>query len=150
MRNLYQAEASAEIRERLARLSASNERQWGKMDVAQAMAHCGNALEGALGDVRPRRLFIGRLFGGMAKRAELGSDQPLRRNSPTSPELKISDARQLEMEKLRLLALIDRFVAGGPSACTTHPHSFFGPMTPEEWATLMYKHIDHHLRQFGA
>jgi transposase InsO family protein len=46
--------------------------------------------------------------------------------------------------------VIDRFVAAGPKSCTTHPHSFFGPLTPEEWAILMYKHLDHHLRQFGV
>jgi len=36
------------------------------------------------------------------------------------------------------------------SGCVAHPHSFFGRMTPDEWAVLMYKHVDHHLRQFGA
>jgi Protein of unknown function (DUF1569) len=44
------------------------------------------------------------------------------------------------------LALGDR----RPPGCTTHPHSFFGRMTADEWAILMYKHLDHHLRQFGA
>jgi LPS sulfotransferase NodH len=46
--------------------------------------------------------------------------------------------------------MIDRFVAAGPKGCTTHPHSFFGRLTAEEWAILMYKHLDHHLRQFGV
>jgi hypothetical protein len=49
-----------------------------------------------------------------------------------------------------LRGLIDRFVASGPAGCTNHPHSFFGRLTPEEWAILMYKHLDHHLRQFGV
>jgi hypothetical protein len=49
-----------------------------------------------------------------------------------------------------LYGVIDRFVAAGPKGCTTHPHSFFGPLTPQEWAILMYKHVDHHLRQFGV
>jgi len=51
---------------------------------------------------------------------------------------------------VRLAGLIDRFAAGGPAGCTQHPHSFFGPLTPDEWAILMYKHLDHHLRQFGV
>ena len=50
----------------------------------------------------------------------------------------------------RLLDWLDRFSAGGPAACTTQPHCFFGPMTPQEWATIGYKHLDHHLRQFNA
>jgi hypothetical protein len=56
----------------------------------------------------------------------------------------------MEAERSRLRGLIDRFAAAGPSGCTTHPHTFFGPLTPDEWAELMYKHVDHHLRQFGA
>jgi transposase InsO family protein len=46
--------------------------------------------------------------------------------------------------------MIDCFADAGPKGCTAHPHSLFGRLTPEEWATLMYKHVDHHLRQFGV
>jgi hypothetical protein len=62
----------------------------------------------------------------------------------------VRNERDIEVERTRLSELIDRFVAGGPATCTTHPHSFFGRLTPEEWSMLMYKHLDHHLRQFGA
>jgi len=50
----------------------------------------------------------------------------------------------------RTIDATDRFTAGGLGKCTTHPHCFFGKMTPMEWATLAYKHMDHHLRQFGV
>jgi len=49
-----------------------------------------------------------------------------------------------------LSALLERFFENGPRGCTKHPHAFFGQLTPEEWARLMYKHLDHHLRQFGV
>jgi hypothetical protein len=62
----------------------------------------------------------------------------------------IEDERELVKEKERLTATIDRFAAGGPRVCTAHPHAFFGKLTPQEWAILMYKHLDHHLRQFGV
>jgi LPS sulfotransferase NodH len=62
----------------------------------------------------------------------------------------VTDERDLEAERRRLLDLVERFAAAGPAGCTTHPHSFFGRLTPREWAVLMYKHLDHHLRQFGA
>jgi hypothetical protein len=120
------------------------------MTPAQAMAHCAVGMEWAVGDARPPRMFVGRLLGEVVKRRVVGDDAPLQRNSPTAPEMVVSDARDLERERERLLALLDRFVAGGPAQCTSHPHSFFGPMTPEECATLSYKHLDHHLRQFGA
>jgi len=54
------------------------------------------------------------------------------------------------VERGKLLGLIDRFAEGGAARCTTHPHAFFGKLTPGQWAELMYKHLDHHLRQFGA
>jgi hypothetical protein len=89
-------------------------------------------------------------MGWMVKPMALGNENPMRRNSPTVKSLVVADERHLETERQRLCGLIDRFVAGGPARCTKHPHSFFGPLKPEEWAELMYKHLDHHLRQFGA
>ena len=86
----------------------------------------------------------------VVKRLAIGNDQPIRRNTPTSPDLVVADERELESERRRLDRLIDRFAAAGPAGCTTHPHSFFGRLAPREWAVLMYKHLDHHLRQFGA
>jgi transposase InsO family protein len=74
----------------------------------------------------------------------------MRRNSPTQKSLVVADDRDLKMEQQRLSGLIDRFAAAGPHGCTKHPHSFFGHLTPQEWALLQYKHLDHHLRQFGA
>jgi LPS sulfotransferase NodH len=64
----------------------------------------------------------------------------MRRNSPTAKDLVVRDERDLDKERERLCGLIDRFAAAGPKGCTTHPHSFFGRLTPEEWAALMYKH----------
>src|SRR5262249_52736986 len=80
----------------------------------------------------------------------VGNDEELRRNSGTMNELVVRGERNLDAERVRLCSLIDRFVSGGPSVCTTHPHPFLGPLTPGEWAVLMYKHLDHHLRQFGV
>lgn len=69
---------------------------------------------------------------------------------PTMKTLIRNDERQFAEEQQSLIGWIDRFSAGGPERCTTHPHSFFGPMTPVEWAIMGYKHLDHHLRQFSV
>ena len=150
MRNMFVATEVEEIRGRLAHLRADSPRQWGTMNPAQVVAHCSAALEMAVGDTNPPRMFIGRVIGRVIKPKALGDDAPMRKNSPTAPLLIVGDDRDFERERKRLDALIDRFVAGGPAGCSTHPHCFFGPMTPQEWAILMYKHLDHHLRQFGA
>jgi hypothetical protein len=65
----------------------------------------------------------------------------------TVDEVKARMAK-LRPDSERLRASIERFAAGGPGVCTTHPHFFFGRLTPMEWSVLMYQHLDHHLRQF--
>jgi hypothetical protein len=150
MKNLFEPAKVKEVKERIAQLKPQSQRQWGKMNPAQAVAHCAAGLELALGIRTPPRLFLGRIIGGIIKPKALGDDQPMRRNSPKVKGLVVLDERDLEKERERLTGLIDRFAAAGPAGCTAHPHSFFGPLTPEEWAVLMYKHLDHHLRQFGV
>ena len=117
-------------------------------------AASGGALLGGFG-VGARGQDSAADVGGAALRVDceamaLRNDEPMRRNSPTVKGLVVQDERDLGMERERLLALIDRFAAAGPAGCTKHPHSFFGRLTPDEWAILMYKHLDHHLRQFGV
>lgn len=150
MKNLWQPDTVQELKDRLARLSPDTPRLWGKMTAAQAVAHCSIGMELALGDRRPPRMFIGRLIGGMIKAKAFQENEPMRRNSPTIPGFQVTDDRDLDLARDILCALIDRFAAAGPAGCTTHPHSFFGYLTPDEWSFWMYKHIDHHLQQFGV
>ena len=150
MKNLFDPSAAAETCARLASLRPDSQRQWGTMTPSQVLAHCSRAMEMAVGDRRPKRMFIGRLIGPIVKRLAIGDESPLRRNTPTAPDLVVSDAPDFIAEQNRLDVLVRRFAEGGPSAVTAHPHTFFGSMTPDEWSSLMYKHLDHHLRQFGA
>jgi len=150
VKNLFEAAAVEEVKERLAQLGPDCKRLWGKMNVGQMVAHCSAGLEMAVGDRIPPRILLGRIIGRLVKPLALGNDEPMRRNSPTTKDLLVQDERDLGTERERLRGLIDRFAAAGPGGCTKHPHSFFGRLTPEEWAELMYKHLDHHLRQFGV
>ena len=148
MKNLFEAATVEEVKGRMAQLRPDSERLWGKMNPAQAVAHCSAGLELAVGDRTPPRVLVGRIMGWIVKPLVLRNDEPMRRNSPTIKDLVVLDERDLGTERERLRGLIERFAACGPAGCTTHPHSFFGRLTPEEWAILMYKHLDHHLRQF--
>jgi len=150
MKNLFETATADEIKQRIGQLAPNSARQWGKMNVAQAMAHCAATMEWAVGERVEPRMFIGRIVGPLVKSKVLQDEAPMRRNAPTVKSLVVGDERDLAKERQRLCALIDRFSAGGPGGCTKHPHSFFGPLTPDEWARLMYKHLDHHLRQFGV
>jgi hypothetical protein len=148
MKNLFEAAAAEEVKERMVRLQPDSERLWGKMNPAQALAHCTAAMEMAMGKICPPRILIGRLLGPLAKKSVIVKGEPMRRNAMTDKSVLVTDERDFVVERVRLRESIDRFVAGGPGICTKHPHFFFGPLTPVEWAALMYQHLDHHLRQF--
>jgi len=150
MKNLFDPARVDEVKQRIAMLRPESERQWGTMSAPQAVEHCSRGLEMALGDKKPPRALLGRILGLLIKPKVFGNDEPMRRNTPTMKVLVVQDERDLAKERARLCGMIDRFVAAGPSGCTTHPHSFFGKLKAEEWAILMYKHLDHHLRQFGV
>ncbi|HLJ85529.1 MAG TPA: DUF1569 domain-containing protein [Candidatus Angelobacter sp.] len=150
VKNLFEPAAVAEVQQRIASMKSDSERQWGTMSPAQALAHCSASIAMALGDIREPRVFIGRLLGPLAKRSLLVRGEPMRRNALTPKSVEVRDNRNFASEQRRLSESVDLFASGGPERCSRHPHFFFGPLTPQEWATLMYVHLDHHLRQFGA
>jgi Protein of unknown function (DUF1569) len=149
MKNLFQRETVDEVTSRIGKLQPASPRQWGKMDVAQMMAHCSAALDMASGRLNPPRIFLGRLIGRFVK-AIFTNDKPFSRNNPTDKKLVVADQRDFVCEQEQLKLKLQQFHQGGEARCTRHPHPFFGALTPEEWSRGMYKHLDHHLRQFGG
>lgn len=142
------AEAAAMLR-RIHALRPDSRALWGKMGVAQALAHCQASLRVASGEIKLRRGLIGFLFGGLAKK-KLNGNEPFKRGLPTCKPFLVRDARDFAIEKANLIALLQRFQNGGADGITRAPHPFFGKMSTAEWETLQWKHLDHHLRQFGA
>ena len=103
MKNLFEPEAVDEVISRIDTLQPATQRQWGKMDVAQMMAHCSAALDMASGRLNPPRMFIGRLIGPFV-RPIYTNEKPFSRSSPTDPKLVVSDQREFlrEQEHLKL------------------------------------------------
>ena len=148
MKSLFEPSTLTEVLDRVQKISPSSARQWGKMEVDQMLAHCCGALEMAMGIINPKRIFIGRIIGPLFRK-KYTDDKPFDQHSPTSEELKISGRKDFDAEKRRLITLAQQFSSGGEKFTTKEPHPFFGPLTPREWGIGMYKHIDHHLRQFS-
>jgi hypothetical protein len=149
MESLFDADARARILGRLDGLRADSAREWGRMTPAQALAHCAIALEVAVGERPMRQKLIGKILGPLFRGAMLGP-KPFKRNGPTGPELIVSDPRDFDAERARARALIERFASAGPAAASRNEHGFLGRLSGEEWGRIMHKHLDHHLRQFGA
>jgi len=149
VQSLFVPAAKESILKRLGALSPAAVRQWGKMDAGQMLAHCSVALEAGTGDKPRTQLLIGKIFGPFVRKGLLG-EKPFSRNSPTDPTFVVTDARDFAAEKDRLTRLVQNFCARGPEEAGKNVHSFLGRMSGDEWGRLMYKHIDHHLIQFGA
>jgi len=153
VKNLFDSSLAAEAKQRIMKLHDHNQRLWGNMTVTQTLAHCTSGLEMAMGVINPKRApFPVNVMGLLIKPLVFGNDKPMRRNSPSSPELFSVDHTRCDFERERsyLIAAIDRFANGGAACCSQHPHPFFGSLKPQQWAILMYKHLDHHLRQFSV
>ena len=117
MKSLFEAARVEEVKERMAQLRPDSERLWGKMNAAQALAHCSGAMEMAVGDRIPPRLLLGWIIGWMVKPMLLGNDEPMRRNSPTMKGLVVQDERDLRTEAV---ARIDRSVCGSRAGGVHH------------------------------
>ena len=153
MKNLFEPTLVEDVKRRIMGLHPESERRWGKMPLALVLAHCTSGLQMAMGTINPKRApFPANVIGRLIKPLVFGDDKPIRRNSPSSPELFTADSIQCEFERerMQLIKAIDSFVSTGAACCSQHPHPFFGPLKPQQWAILMYKHVDHHLRQFGV
>ena len=149
MKSVLEASAYQELQQRLNQLTPESQRRWGKMDVAQMMAHVSNVLEIAVADKKPPRSLLGYLLGGFVKKSWV-DDSPISHNSPTDSSIKVTTPKQFGAEKVRIKTLLERLNKGGATGVTTHPHPFFGPLTPDEWGKLQYKYLNHHLEQFGV
>jgi hypothetical protein len=139
MKDLFDPALIEDTKRRIMRLYPESERLWGNMM--------------AMGVINPKRAsFPANVIGPLLKPLVFSDDKPMRRNSPSSPELFSVDLTQcdFERERAKLIRTIDSFANAGAACCSQHPHPFFGSLNPHQWAILMYKHVDHHLRQFGV
>ena len=149
MQSLFKPADREDLSRRLAALEPGAQRQWGKMDPAQMLLHCAIGLEAATGDRPTKQSFLGKLVKPFIIRTVLG-EKPFRRSVPTDPTFVVSDAQDFGLERARLAMIIDRFVQRGPESAERQTHVFFGRLSGDQWGRLMYKHLDHHLRQFGV
>ena len=119
---------------------------WGKMDAAQMVWHCQIPLEVGIKNKLPKTK--GNLLIRLFFKKSLYNDKPWRKNLPTIPRAVATEAKDFDKEYKKLLELIHTF-HGLNSRETWNPHPMFGRLTADQWGKLEYKHLDHHLRQFG-
>lgn len=147
MNSIFDTLKREEIIQRINSLTPSINVLWGKMNPFQIAQHCTRCEEMMQGDVRIKRVFIGRLIGKMILNKVLKDEKPFGKNSPTSPLLKTLDAEgDIDQQKKKWIEKIRRY-ENFKDPKLIHP--FFGSMTREQIGYFAYKHADHHLRQMG-
>jgi hypothetical protein len=149
MCNLFNKEDNQKIIDRISKINSESKPLWGKMSAAEMLFHLQQPLRVGFGEKKLKRSLLGKLFGNIAKKQVL-SGKPIKKGLPTDVNFKPKGNHDLEKEKAGLIEIVSRFAKGGREALTKEPHPFFGRLTPEEWNILTWKHLDHHLTQFGA
>jgi uncharacterized protein DUF1569 len=149
MNTLFDSETHREIIRRVESIRPDTQRQWGKMSPAQMLEHTSRALEMAIGRKRTEQAMIGKLIGWIFFKNFVG-EKPFGKNGPTGPEFIVHDEPDFQKTREKVTALLNEFHSNSEKGCAGNIHGFFGKMSGKEWGVTQYKHMDHHLRQFGV
>ncbi|SHN09266.1 Protein of unknown function [Cyclobacterium lianum] len=147
---IFDKEVTAELIRRINSLSPGTQPQWGKMNVAQMLAHCNVTYEMAYENKHPKPNFLMRQVLKAFVKQMVVSETPYKRNVRTAPAFIVSDERDFEQEKNRLIQYLNKTVELGENHFDRRESLSFGKLTIAEWNNMFYKHLDHHLTQFGV
>jgi hypothetical protein len=149
MKSIFSKDTRDEVIIRINSLKEASKGQWGKMTVAQMVRHCTLCEEYYYGNIQVKRSFLGRLFGKTAINGILKNDASgLKKNAPSPSPFRVSEINlDLETEKANWKHLIEKYET---FRSERFKHWFFGEITKEQLGQFIYKHGDHHLRQFGV
>ena len=148
--SIYSEEICASIIARIEQLNPSTPALWGKMDVAQMLAHCNITYELLYEDKHKRPNAFVRFLLRLLIKPTVTNEKSYKKNTHTAPAFLIADTKQFEVEKTRLIAYIQRTQQLGADHFEGLASNSFGNLTSKEWNNLFYKHLDHHLSQFSV
>ena len=150
IQNIYTAPVAEQFINRINKLSANTEKQWGKMNASQMMAHCNVSYDMAFNESYKKSNPILRfILKNLAKKG-LVNENPLTKNSSTATEMVIKTPKDFDEEKRKLIYNVKNLVEKGENYFHLKDHPGFGVMTKQEWNNFYYKHLDHHLTQFAV
>lgn len=139
-----------QILNRINQLTPETPAKWGKMNVAQMLAHCNVSYEMIYENIHPKPNPVLKFVLKLFVKGKVVTEKPYTHNSPTAPAFIITDAKQFEKEKTRLINHINQTLENGPAYFDGRESHSFGKLNVTEWNNMLYKHLDHHLSQFGV
>lgn len=147
MKSMFDAEDRASIVARLDRVSGGARPRWGRMNAELMVAHLVESMRMALGELVPRPKNLPLRFFPLKQLVVYWV--PFPKGAPTAPELLPGETGTIEASRRELVRLVRLF--GERADATAWPdHPAFGRLSRQAWGVLVYRHCDHHLRQFGV
>jgi len=150
MKTIFDEGTRNELMARIQNIPEDAQAQWGKMNLYQMLMHCTTWEQWMQGVGNPiyKQEFIGKIFGKMGLRRMIRDEKPIDKGVPTSTQFKIKETSgDISQKKQEWIQLIQSYAN---YSNPTFIHDFFGKMTREQVGLLVYKHTDHHLRQFNS
>lgn len=150
MKNIFELSVTQELIHRVEALTPSQPAKWGTMNASQMMAHCEVSYKMAFDPHYPKPNALVRwMLKTMIKKKVVG-ETPYPKNSRTAPQFIIKESKDFEVEKKNLIQSLKKTQELGAAAFEGKESPSFGPLTSQEWNNMLYKHLDHHLTQFGV
>jgi len=147
MKSIFDESTFKEIEERIVKLDKDTKAHWGKMSAGQMVWHCQAPLNIILQKdsygMKPNWLF--KTFF----KKSMYSDKLWRKNLPTAKAFRPMVQKDYNTEKQKLMSLLYELYEQREKE-KWDPHPSFGHFTKDQWGKTQYKHLDHHLRQFGV
>lgn len=150
--NLFDSNEVANVIDRVNKLKHDTRPEWGKMNVAQMLTHCSVPYAYEFESEKYGKPATGfkRFIMRALLKSTIAGPKPYKRNSRTAPDFIVTDKRDFDVEKERLVTYIKKVEELGPSHFEGKVTQSIGPLSAQEWNTMFAKHLDHHLTQFGV
>ena len=148
--NIFKKPVTDQLITRINNLTPDSKPLWGKMAVGQMLAHCNVAYELNFENIHPKPNPVKKFFIKLFAKNIVVSEKPYKKNSPTASEFLVKDDKDFEQEKERLVNYLNKCLELGEEHFDNLDSHAFGKLTKTEWNNLYYKHLDHHLQQFGV
>lgn len=148
--NIFTEQVSNQVIERINNLNENSQPKWGKMNVSQMLAHCCVTYEMVYEDKHPKPNFLMKFILKAFIKDVVVNEKPFKQNSQTAPAFLIKTDKNFQEEKERLINFIKKTQQLGENYFDGKESHSFGKLNKNEWNNMFYKHLDHHLNQFGA
>ncbi len=151
IKNIFDKQITDEIIHRIQLLQHTTQAKWGTMRVDQMLAHCNVTYKFTYESEQYKKpgAFKKFLLKTFVKKFVV-NEEPYRKNGRTAPEFIMTESKDFEKEKAILISNILKTQQLGAAHFEGLDNFSFGKMTSTEWNNLFYKHLDHHLTQFGV